>query len=112
MEFGLQVFFCGFQFYQKKSQIIFSALDGDLAKVDQMTIKDPSWIHRPDASGYSALHYAARAGHLSVCELLLRRGAPVDAVTKAGKRFISLGISIETYLGAFTYIFRTSNTSA
>lgn len=63
------------------------ALDGDPAKVDQMITKDPSWIHRPDASGYTALHYAARAGHLSICEMLLRRGAPVDAVTKAGNRF-------------------------
>lgn len=37
-----------------------------------------------DKSGYTALHYAARNGHLKVCETLLQHGAAVDAKTKAG----------------------------
>ncbi|XP_026466046.1 ankyrin repeat domain-containing protein 39-like [Ctenocephalides felis] len=37
-----------------------------------------------DKSGYTALHYAARSGHLLVCQILLSNGADVDAKTKAG----------------------------
>ena len=29
--------------------------------------------------GMQALHYGAQCGHLDVCELLLKAGAPVDA---------------------------------
>ncbi|KAJ9584675.1 hypothetical protein L9F63_020978, partial [Diploptera punctata] len=38
-----------------------------------------------DKAGYSALHYAARAGHDRVCRCLLSAGASVDAVTRAGQ---------------------------
>ncbi|RZB38798.1 ankyrin repeat domain-containing protein 39 [Asbolus verrucosus] len=42
-------------------------------------------VDQRDAAGYTALHYAARNGHLNVCRLLLDRGACVDAVTWQGK---------------------------
>ncbi|XP_065345629.1 ankyrin repeat domain-containing protein 39-like [Cloeon dipterum] len=61
-----------------------AALDGDLKKVTELLNKQVSWVHRPDNAGYTALHYAAKAGHLDVCQLLIRRGADVNAVTKAG----------------------------
>ena len=35
-------------------------------------------------SGYTPLHYAARAGHMDCVSLLLRSGAPVHARTSAG----------------------------
>ncbi|KAJ8960744.1 hypothetical protein NQ318_020037 [Aromia moschata] len=38
-----------------------------------------------DSAGYTALHYAARNGHLDTCRFLVDRGADVDAVTRAGK---------------------------
>lgn len=37
-----------------------------------------------DKAGYCALHYAARAGHLDICNLLISAGAEVNVVTKAG----------------------------
>lgn len=37
-----------------------------------------------DATGYTALHYAARSGHLIACEQLLNAGADVDACTRSG----------------------------
>jgi hypothetical protein len=60
------------------------ALEGDLRKVESMIVKDSGWVNRPDSAGYTALHYAARAGHLTICEKLLKSGAIVDATTKAG----------------------------
>lgn len=45
-------------------------------------------IHRGvdirDKSGYTALHYAARNGHVNVCTLLLEYGADINATTKCG----------------------------
>jgi ankyrin repeat protein len=38
-----------------------------------------------DSAGYSALHYAARAGYDRICSRLLAAGATVDAVTRAGR---------------------------
>lgn len=38
-----------------------------------------------DKNGYTALHYAARAGHIGVCKILLNAGASVNAATRAGK---------------------------
>ena len=37
-----------------------------------------------DSSGYSALHYAARSGNVSICKALLDSKAFVDAVTSLG----------------------------
>lgn len=37
-----------------------------------------------DATGYTALHYASRSGHLIICEQLLRAGANVNASTRSG----------------------------
>lgn len=36
-------------------------------------------------SGYTALHYAARNGHLNVCRYLVEKGAHIDAATKSGQ---------------------------
>lgn len=38
-----------------------------------------------DKSGYTALHYASRNGHLDMCKLLVGKGANVNALTKLGK---------------------------
>lgn len=37
-----------------------------------------------DSSGYAALHYAARNGHLTVCERLVNAGADVNVCTRSG----------------------------
>lgn len=37
-----------------------------------------------DSAGYTALHYAARGGHVEVCKTLLKNGANVNAVTRCG----------------------------
>ncbi len=61
-----------------------AALSGDVARVEHLVNADASRVNSRDASGYTALHYACRAGHLQVARLLLERGADADAVTAAG----------------------------
>lgn len=42
-------------------------------------------VDKVDAAGYTALHYAARNGHLDVCKRLLNHGANINAITRSGK---------------------------
>ncbi|XP_069070499.1 ankyrin repeat domain-containing protein 39 isoform X2 [Pleurodeles waltl] len=60
-----------------------AAMDGDWRLVKKFIERgtDPSL---PDKSGYTALHYASRQGHHSVCELLLTCGAHCNAQTHGG----------------------------
>nr|XP_033805186.1 ankyrin repeat domain-containing protein 39 [Geotrypetes seraphini]XP_033805187.1 ankyrin repeat domain-containing protein 39 [Geotrypetes seraphini]XP_033805188.1 ankyrin repeat domain-containing protein 39 [Geotrypetes seraphini]XP_033805189.1 ankyrin repeat domain-containing protein 39 [Geotrypetes seraphini]XP_033805190.1 ankyrin repeat domain-containing protein 39 [Geotrypetes seraphini]XP_033805191.1 ankyrin repeat domain-containing protein 39 [Geotrypetes seraphini] len=60
-----------------------AAMDGDLGRVKRFIERgtDPSW---QDRSGYTALHYASRHGHLAVCDLLLQSGACCNAQTSGG----------------------------
>ncbi|XP_026199434.1 ankyrin repeat domain-containing protein 39 [Anabas testudineus] len=60
-----------------------AALDGDLDRVKSMIHKgtDPNLR---DSSGYTALHYASRIGHLAVCKFLLENGACASPETRGG----------------------------
>lgn len=42
-------------------------------------------ITAPDNAGYTALHYAARNGHVDICKMLIQYGANINATTKSGK---------------------------
>lgn len=57
-------------------------MDNDLERVDKFI--SGGKMNAKDNFGYTALHYAARSGHLEVCRLLLRHGAEVDAQTRGG----------------------------
>lgn len=41
-------------------------------------------VNAKDNFGYTALHYAARSGHIDICRRLLSGGAEVDGQTKSG----------------------------
>ncbi|KAK6469486.1 ankyrin repeat domain-containing protein 39-like [Huso huso] len=60
-----------------------AAVDGDLDRVRTFLLKgtDPNTV---DRAGYTALHYASRAGCLAVCELLLEHGACANSQTRGG----------------------------
>ncbi|NP_001107112.1 ankyrin repeat domain-containing protein 39 isoform X1 [Danio rerio] len=60
-----------------------AAMDGDVERV-RMLIKKGTDPNMRDQANYTALHYASRAGHVSVCELLLDCGACVNAQTHGG----------------------------
>lgn len=62
----------------------FTAQSNDLSRVNKLLSKGiPPDLE--DASGYTALHYASRNGHLKVCEKLLSKGANVNATTRSGR---------------------------
>ncbi|MCI4381206.1 hypothetical protein PGIGA_G00248970 [Pangasianodon gigas] len=60
-----------------------AALGGDLERVRSFLKKgtDPNM---KDQAGYTALHYASRAAHLPVCELLLDHRACANSQTHGG----------------------------
>jgi ankyrin repeat protein len=59
-----------------------SAAAGDGARVEAEIDKDPTFVERVHPLGWTALHFAAFGGRPRVAELLLARGAPVDAIAK------------------------------
>ena len=62
-----------------------SAMSGDVAKCERLLDKGGVAADDRDSSGYAALHYAARAGKLEVCRLLVgRHHADVNATTCKG----------------------------
>ncbi|XP_077570523.1 ankyrin repeat domain-containing protein 39 [Stigmatopora nigra] len=60
-----------------------AAMDGDLKRVQSLVQKGTNPNVR-DSAGYTALHYASRSGHLTVCEFLLANGACASPQTPGG----------------------------
>ncbi|XP_077292277.1 uncharacterized protein LOC143915477 [Arctopsyche grandis] len=60
--------------------IWYAAQCGDVKRVKKLAVKGVDLL---DAAGYTALHHAARAGHLEVCRLLIDLGASVNVQTRA-----------------------------
>ncbi|XP_055638147.1 ankyrin repeat domain-containing protein 39-like [Toxorhynchites rutilus septentrionalis] len=58
------------------------AIDNDEAKLRSLIAK--GHLHDKDRSGYTALHYAARNGHMSICLILLDSGIGIDETTHGG----------------------------
>jgi uncharacterized protein len=61
-----------------------AAADGDLETVRELLDQDPMLVHSYARSGWMPLHVAAYCGHLEVAELLLARGADVQAPARDG----------------------------
>lgn len=59
-----------------------AALYNDLEKLDKSIALGQT--NTVDAAGYTALHYAARNGHVKACEKLLDARADVNACTRSG----------------------------
>lgn len=64
--------------------IWFAAQHNDRIRVEKLLRQDVS-PNTEDAAGYTALHYASRAGHLELCHILLAAGATPDLLTRAGQ---------------------------
>ncbi|CAF4761357.1 unnamed protein product [Pieris macdunnoughi] len=65
-----------------------AAFSGDKDRITELINKSRNiteTVNVPDNAGYTALHYAARNGHLDICKLLLGYGAILDVQTKSGK---------------------------
>lgn len=59
-----------------------AAIDNDHTKLQ--TLIGKGHLHDKDNSGYTALHYAARSGHLKICQILLDSGIAVNETTHGG----------------------------
>ncbi|XP_078694710.1 uncharacterized protein LOC144923761 [Branchiostoma floridae x Branchiostoma belcheri] len=60
-----------------------AARDGEAGRVRSLLDRGTG-ANAQDSSGYTALHYASRNGHLEVCDLLLQRGANPNSQTRSG----------------------------
>ncbi|KAJ8920889.1 hypothetical protein NQ315_015682 [Exocentrus adspersus] len=65
--------------------IWYAAQCGDLGRVKNLLSRPRSNPDVRDSAGYTALHYAARNGHIGVCQCLIENGADVNSVTRVGK---------------------------
>ena len=50
-------------------------MKGRLDEVEKLHQANPQRIHVTDGKGKSALHHAAKGGHINVLEFLLNKGA-------------------------------------
>jgi len=62
-----------------------AAMGGDLVKVQALLKDNPDLVFSKDNKGMSPLHWAAQAGHKDVAELLLAKGADVNAMDNEGR---------------------------
>ncbi|XP_050675946.1 ankyrin repeat domain-containing protein 39-like isoform X1 [Leptidea sinapis] len=65
-----------------------AAFSGDMSRLAYLINKAKNvaeFVNTQDNAGYTALHYAARNGHLEICKFLLENGALIDITTKSGK---------------------------
>lgn len=60
-----------------------AALTNDLNRIEVL-LKRGGDVNAIDGAGYTALHYAARNGHLDACKLLVKNQIQIDAVTRSG----------------------------
>lgn len=59
-----------------------AAMSNEIDRLEALITK--GHLYDRDSCGYTALHYAARSGHVEACHLLLARGLGVDDVTNGG----------------------------
>jgi len=67
-----------------KAKILKAAENGDATAVNELLNIDPSLVAASDSDEYTPLHRASYNDHADVIELLLRRGANVNARTECG----------------------------
>lgn len=78
---------------------------GDLADVSAILHSHPELINQRDPSGATALHYAAFAGHRSVVQELVKRGANINATdTRFGATPAGWAIEYLREMGGFLAI--------
>ena len=66
---------------------------GDLDAVMSVLASDPNWMKQRDRRGLTALHHAARCGHVEVIEQLINRGADLEAANRHGH--VPLSVAVE-----------------
>ena len=73
--------------------IVESSAIGDLKAVSSALEFDPTCINQCDRKGLTALHHAARCGHVELIEVLIESGADMHAANRHGH--VPLSIAVE-----------------
>ncbi|MCY3859513.1 MAG: ankyrin repeat domain-containing protein [Gammaproteobacteria bacterium] len=66
---------------------------GDLKRVTSVLESDPTCMNQRDRRGLTALHHAARCGHIELIKALIVRGADIHATNRHGH--VPLSIAVE-----------------
>jgi len=69
-----------------------SILHNDLAKVGPRLDQQPEWANLKNEDSLSALHFAVASGNFAICDLLVKKGADVNAF-ETGKGLTPLHIA-------------------
>jgi ankyrin repeat protein len=59
-----------------------AATAGDLERIQQLVVNEPSVVEAWSQDGFTALHLASHYGHEAVAETLLRHGASIDTPSR------------------------------
>jgi cytohesin len=79
--------------YGARIDVFQAAALGDVVRLRALLDAEPQRLRARDAHGATALYHAAHNLHLGAVELLLERGADVEAHTPPGQRPISTAIA-------------------
>jgi ankyrin repeat protein len=82
--------------------INWAIVNGNLAMCQQLEF--PGMIHHTNKQGYSALHWAAKSGHVDILHWLVRKGADLDALNKSSQSPSLLCVK-NGHVEAFLYLF-------
>lgn len=80
--------------YLRSIDIHRAAMCGDLDKVKRILLKKPEFLEARDELGYTSLHLAALMGYQDIAEMLIAKGADVNATDEFGG--IPLHVAINT----------------
>jgi len=72
--------------YKKAANIFDAAEEGDLELVQKLVEGEPGLIYKTSDMGYaSALHFAAKSGHIEVAKYLIEKKADINRKTQSSR---------------------------
>lgn len=100
-------------YFKKTHYIAESALDlaakgGHVEVIKELTRREPSIVNRSTAerTGYSALHYAAKHGHVGSIDALVEAGANLEAKRRTGDTALHAAIAARNCKGTLLTLLR------
>lgn len=69
---------------------------GDVVSVERIVQENPELLNRPDENGFTPLILATYFGHQKIAEVLLKRGADIDARDTSGNTAL-MGVSFKGF---------------
>lgn len=73
-----------------------SVIMGDVAIVEKLINEDPALLNSQNPAGFTPLHFAAMTGNKPMLDMLLKRGADVNLLTKNRQSPLHRALTVET----------------